>query len=190
MKHIEQTSYGLIALGMLIAAMCIFFVEPEQRTLINVLSVVGSVASLFGIAIAVLQTWSARLTAETTKQLVQETRNAVLTRLAGNEVIKAVQFIREIQTHLHARKVELALLRCRDLKAFLIEFRINNTLAAFNQPLKNERLLTDLIIVITNLETVVMGNNVTLDFEDLLKRLENLSTEFITFESVLKTKSL
>lgn len=189
MKHIERTSYILIGLGVAASVGFVFLVEPEQRTLINVLSVLGSVASLFGIAIAVLQTWSARLTAEDTRKIASDTRSEVRIRFANAEVAKAMPLIREIQAYLQSQKVEPALIRYRELKEVLIQFGNDDVLSELNRSLRDDQLIREIDVRIEALSDALLRNT-ELDFGDMLRQMEGLSNILARFEQKLQNKSL
>jgi len=102
-----------------------FYRQGQNPT--ETLAAVGSVASLFGLLIAIVQILGVKRVADATHTAVKETKEQLISRISLADVAKASRIVEQIQTQLVNKKFELAHLRLQDLRAMLMQFRAGHS---------------------------------------------------------------
>ncbi len=153
----------------------------------NYVSIIGSVASLFGIWVAYLQIRSVR-------EITKETQSAVNNKLADlNNHLTMVDMSRihsigkDIQTFLLYSKHEVALIRMRDFKAELIQLRQNEHLFNGDQINRLSLSIKDIGIDIVNLNTNYKKKE-QLSTDTINEHIEDALTILTEIEGQLKYK--
>lgn len=108
-------------------ALSLFFYH-RGKSLNEGLAPVGSVASLFGLVIAIVQIFAVKKVTDATHFAVLQTKQQLIGRISLADVAKATRIIEQIQTQLINKKFELAHLRLQDLHAMLMQFRAGSLL--------------------------------------------------------------
>jgi hypothetical protein len=93
----------------------------------------GGLASVVGLAVALLQIASLRRTSAATEQAVKETRAALVQVISASDVAKAIALIREVQDHLSNEAWGLARMRLQDAQELLIQFENHEAMFASEQ---------------------------------------------------------
>jgi hypothetical protein len=129
-------------IGISVCAVLSVLFYRQGRTLPEILAIVGSVASLFGLLIAIMQILAVKKVADATHAAVNETRARLVSRISLADVAKATRIVEQIMTHLMNKKLELAHLRLQDLREMLMQFRAGSflngeTTAQYDQLLTN-----------------------------------------------------
>lgn len=100
----------------------------QGRNPTEILAAVGSVASLFGLLIALVHILAVKRVTDATHNAVKETKEQLISRISLADVAKASRIVEQIQTQLVNKKFELAHLRLQDLRALLMQFRAGHLL--------------------------------------------------------------
>ncbi len=95
----------------------------QGRNPTEILAAVGSVASVFGLLIAIVQILAVKRVTDATHSAVKETKEQLISRISLADVAKASSIVEQIQMQLMNRKFELAHLRLQDLRSLLMQFR-------------------------------------------------------------------
>src|SRR6476469_7931405 len=98
-------------MGVLICTVLGVLFYRRGRSLPEILAHVGSVASLFGLAIAIIQNLAVKQVADATHAAVDDTKARLVSRISLADVAKASRIVEQITTHLMNKKFELAHLR-------------------------------------------------------------------------------
>jgi hypothetical protein len=123
--------------GVICYFILLYYIPTKDRTLINLISVFGFLLSILGIVIAYVQILSIKdisnLTqaiAKETEERVREAHERVKESFANSAKIILVSdlsrnaaMINEIQGYLIDKKIEMSILRMKDLKIILISLR-------------------------------------------------------------------
>lgn len=135
--------------AIVVCVICFYLIRGNEIDVY--ISVIGSIASLYGIFIAYLQI---RLVRERT----EETQKAVTDKLAElNKHFSVIDVSRihsvgkEIQAYIHASKLEVALFRMRDFKDEIVLLRQNQDLLSDSQKLTFNQCVKDIGSDIANL---------------------------------------
>lgn len=128
-------------IGTLIIAVLFVKLPDIQRTIANGFTLFGTYFSLYGLLIAYLQIKSIKETSKETQKAVNESTIRINQVLSISELSKSNKIIQEIQTSLQNDKLELALIRMKDLKSILIQIKYNEDLLEYtNAQLYNQNI--------------------------------------------------
>jgi hypothetical protein len=116
-----------------------------------ILSGLGSIASLVGVAVALVQLHSIKQTSEATEKAVRDTHQALINTLTVSDVSKALRLVEEVQAYAGESKHESARLRLQDLHHLLIQFKNDDDLQCLIDQEKYAHLLTTVGIDLHNL---------------------------------------
>ena len=175
--------------GTFIIVLIFINLESSQKTVANAFTLFGTYLSLYGILIAYLQIQSIKETSEKTKRAVEESSNRINQILSVSDLSKSNKVIQEIQYFLQNDKVELALLRMKDLKAILIQIKFNEDLIEYTENNLYNQNITDLGADINNLHDQITGAKKGINFSKVNQNLERLSTILAELENKLKYKN-
>ena len=186
MSRYNQVSITLVFIGVLLAIILVWRLPAAERNLINVTALVGSIASAFGLLIAVLQILSLKKITEATQEAVQETKDKLRRVISLSDVSRAIKLIEEIQNYASEEKYQLARLRLQDLRSLLLQFSGNADFGEIVEPELYERFLEDVNLSVVNLYDIMVGRKKRFDHSKLNQTLEKIVTILIQLENKLK----
>ncbi|MGI4021989.1 MAG: hypothetical protein ACRYFA_10820 [Janthinobacterium lividum] len=173
-------------IGSIIISVIYYNLRTELKNIVNFFTLYGTFASLFGLWLAYLQIQSIKETSEETKKAVESSLLRINKVLSISEISKASKVIQEIQTSILNDKSELALIRMKDLKQILIQVKFNGDLVEYTSHESYNQHITDLSIDINNINDLLLGKKLGVNFSKINQNLENLITVLIEFENKLK----
>jgi hypothetical protein len=155
----------------------------QSRNPTEILAAVGSVASLFGLVIAIVQILAVKKVTDATHTAVKETKVQLIGRISLADVAKATRVVEQIQTQLVNKKFELAHLRLQDLRAMLMQFQAGHLLkdSATGQ---YDELLKTVGIHSENLYAAIYKNK-TIDITVINHTLQGVIDILVTAENDL-----
>lgn len=128
LKKVNTTTLALSAIGIIVCGGLSLLFYRQGRNPTEILAAVGSVASLFGLLIALVHILAVKRVTDATHNAVKETKEQLISRISLADVAKASRIVEQIQTQLVNKKFELAHLRLQDLRALLMQFRAGHLL--------------------------------------------------------------
>ncbi len=182
----QKKTILVFVIGTIIIFGLFYFLNSEEKTLINFFTLFGTFASLYGLWLAYMQILSLKISNESTKKAVDKSLNRINQVLSVSELSKANKIIQEIQTSNINSKHELSLIRMKDLKHILIQIKFNSELNIYTETSTYNKNITDLSIDISNLNDFILGTKRGVNFSKLNSNLEELSTTLSEFENKLK----
>ena len=157
----------------------------EAKPTSEIVSAVGSMASFFGLIIAILQIKSVKEITIATQHAIAETKAQLITNISISELAKAVKLIDEIQTYLGLRKYDAAYMRLKDLRILLVQFGGNSQFLQIIGRENYEDLLQNIGIHLVNLYDAVFKAKV-IRIAIMNHTLENAIGMLVAFENELK----
>jgi len=151
----------------------------------EIVSAVGSMASFFGLIIAILQIKSVKEITIATQHAIAETKAHLITNISISELAKAVKLIDEIQTYLGLGKYDAAYMRLKDLRILLVQFGGNSQFLQISGRENYEDLLQNIGIHLVNLYDAVFKAKV-IRIAIMNHTLENAIGMLVAFENELK----
>lgn len=174
---------GIIAIGLGII-LCLIVTKWEIG---NYISVIGSIASVYGIWVAYLQIKSVGEIAEKTQAVVNSKLSELNNHLTLADLSRIHSMGKEIQAFMHSSKYEVALTRMRDFKDELVQLKQNENLFNENQLNSLDSSVKDFGIDIENL-TINYKKKDQISNETIHKHLDDALSLLAEIEGILKYK--
>lgn len=159
--------------------------------IINILSCVGSLASITGIVITYRQVKKVRSVAEATKEATEKTQEEVSKTLSIVQVAKYCESISIIQQAITDNEIKLALYLCHELKAALYELQTHlqkyceaNGLCDFKKHIQS------LGINVTNMTRSLTEGKDKLRRTKIIQDLENLHNQLSALQADYKAQNI
>lgn len=186
-------TYVLIGLGILITWYTIrYILEEKDRITVNIISICGTAASFFGLAIAFIQIIALKEITELTQSTIKQTKDKLIIGISISDVSDALNVIHEIDNYIGSQKYEIARLKIMDLKSKLIQFSTSEEFKNIVQENHLDRIVEILDIQILNLYQIVYNDEIEIRFnpEDMNKQLQNVSTYLTRFKNQIKYQTV
>ncbi|MEA5258970.1 hypothetical protein VB264_14335 [Arcicella aquatica] len=192
MSKLNKISLSICILAIVGAVSFISLLGKSDRTLINILSITGTLASLVGLAITYIQVKEIKSISEANKEVITETKESINFVLLLADSVHVSHLIEEIQRYLREDKLDLALVRMKDLKKYLISFKLTERFKKnISMPKINSKLIS-LTTHINNISDVVSKtvSDIQIDTQAINQDLELLLELIIEFEQKTKHEKL
>jgi hypothetical protein len=197
LKKIISENANSITVGLLIAGMILtiylvgFKIKPEDKNLINVLSVVGTMASFFGLTITFIQIIALKEISVVTQTTIKDTKDRILLGISISDVTEALKLISEIDGYLGNQKYELARSKLLDLKEKLIQFKSSEEFKLIVQPNKIKEIIDMLNDHISTLHNVIFSEE-EIKYEPgyINSQLQVISTYLSDFKNKIKYQTV
>ena len=169
---------------------CLIFVflPIDQKSVVNAFTLFGTFISIFGLTLAFKQIKSVNEVNEKTKKAIEKSLLRINQILSISDLSKANKIIQEIQTALISNKLEIVLLRMRDLKTILIQVKYNEDLDEYIIATNYNQNITDIASDINNVHYEIINNNQRITVHRIHQTLEKIATILSDFENKLKHK--
>jgi hypothetical protein len=169
---------------------CLIFVflPIDQKSVVNAFTLFGTFISIFGLTLAFKQIKSVNEVNEKTKKAIEKSLLRINQILSISDLSKANKIIQEIQTALISNKLEIVLLRMRDLKTILIQVKYNEDLDEYIIATNYNQNITDIASDINNVHYEIINNNQRINVHRIHQTLEKIATILSDFENKLKHK--
>ena len=175
---------GGIALVLLIG--CVILLPSKDRTFINYLGIIGFLLSIAGLIIAYLQILSVKEVALITQKEVTENIKRLNSLNLISDLIKKFSMIGDVQDFLKADKIDMCILRMKDLKILLSELSNHDEFGTLVNKKDFNNAYADFNIDLTNFHKFLLNNKNKIDKEKIMTNLEQLSTILLGVEFKLK----
>lgn len=190
MTKVRQNTYALIGIGIVGIIATIYFFKENDKTLPNYATVIGTICSLIGLAIAYVNIIALKNTSLLISRKIENTLQKVNQLNSVSEISKAIKTNQEIQEFIRNGKIELAHLRTLDLKYMLLHFNSNPQLKELTIDDTYTQLVVEFGIDLNSINDNLINPKRKVDFTKIVKNLEELSTHLTHFETTLKTIKL
>lgn len=167
-------------------SICSYFLSPEDRTFINYLNIVGLIIGIIGIIIAYIQILSIKQVTLAIKKEVTDSLNKNKSILLISDISKKVSMITEIQGFIRFNKIEMCVLRMKDLKLLLSDLNTYKEFSSLVNKKEFTNSFSDFHIDLENFHKSLLNDKNKIDKEKINANLEKLSTLLIDVEFKLK----
>ena len=203
-----MTNRFRVLFSIIISIVCycvIFYYLPnKERTLINLIGVIGFLLSILGIIIAYFQIMSVKEISKYTQEQVQQTQERLEQKIREtHEKIKENitihsnlhmisdlsakgAMINEIQGYLREDNIKMSAIRMKDLKVVLIDLQSQPRYSALTKKEDFKSAVGNFHVNLDNLQKQHFRNG-KIDLGKINKDLEDLSSIFLSVEHKLKT---
>lgn len=165
-----------------------FILIINKKDLINVLSIIGTMASVFGLTIAYIQIIAIKEISVVTQMTIHDTKDKLILGLSISDVTEAIEVIGEIETNIGLQKYEIARMKIKVIKEKLIQFKTSTEFIKIVPEIRIKEIIEFLDIQSTNLYLIIYneGGEVKYDSEPINKYLQDISTYLNDFKSRIK----
>lgn len=187
MTEIRRNTLIITAIGILGIIFTILFFKESDKTLPNYATVIGTICSLVGLAIAYINITALKSESFKMSNQINLTLQKVNQLNSISEISKAIKINQEIQQFIRDGKIELAHLRTLDLKYMLLHF--NNDIQLKELTINDiyKQLVIDFGIDLNSINDNLINQKRKVDYSKIVKNLEELSTYLTQFELKLKS---
>ena len=123
---------------------------------VNWISVLGSLASLIGLPIAIWQIRKTRRVAEAAREASNQTQKTISNNLLIADVSTCTRNLEEIKSFVRIERYESALIRTTDLMSYLIQIQQRTRESKQKLPIEFEEMLSQLSIIREEFEKKVI----------------------------------
>jgi len=191
-ENADSLTVGLIVLGLALTFYILLFkLTTTERTTINIISVIGTMASLFGLAIAFIQIIALKEISVVTQTTISETKNKLMLGISISDVTEALSLVSEIDGFIGNQKYEIARLKIMDLREKLIQFKSSEEFKLIVQEVRIKEIIETLNLQISILYNVVFSEiEVKFNSEDVNSQLQEVATYLTDFKNKIKYKTV
>lgn len=179
-------TYIILFISIVTLTWVLWALKPADRTLVNYVSIIGSIASTAGLFLAYIQILTIKEETQKTRERLDASIHQVQRVLMVADLDRSVKVIQDAQNYLNQEKLEIAYVRMKDLRGLLLNFKGN----ADFQKLTNQTLFhnhfTDLQIDLDNLKMYLLDHSRKINLPRVLQHLEEFEIQLIEFENDLK----
>jgi len=167
----------------------IFFLGSADRTFINIIGIAGFLLSILGILIAYVQVISIKdISLETQKKVVENIKfyNDILML---SDLARKAAMADEIQGYLKDDKIEMCILRMKDLKVILGNIKNQEFYSTLVSKREFKTVFDNFHHDLDNFQSHNLSIRNKLNKELIIKHLEDMSTMFLNVEVKLKNQN-
>jgi hypothetical protein len=186
MNKVRQNTIILSCIGVIGIILTIYFFKENDKTLPNYATVIGTICSLIGLAIAYVNIVALKRASILMTAQIEQTLQKVNQLNSVSEISKAIKTNHEIQQFIRGNKIELAHLRTLDLKYMLLHFNNNPQLKDLTSDGAYTKLVVEFGIDLNSINDNLINPKRKVDLTKIVNNLEELSTYLTQFETKLK----
>lgn len=182
----RQRTIFIVVFSFFIFIILVLCLGETQRSFINILSLFGTTLSLMGIVIAYFQILSVKQIALDTSTKVNE--NIILNNriIMLSDLSRKAAMVDEIQGYLRDDKIEMCILRMKDLKVILNNLRNQEQYNILVSKKEFKNVFENFNIDLNNFQSFQLNPKLKIDKSIISRNLEELSTIFLSVEVKLK----
>jgi hypothetical protein len=171
---------GGIGIGLLYA----HFMPEDEKKVINIISIYGTLISIFGLGITLKQILSVKNISKATQEAINIQKRKSSQIQLITDVPRNIRIMRDVQGYLKHNELDIALMRLRDIKEFIeslkgADWDINHSSYASHL----NKLETD----IRDIDRAICKNE-KIGISKIIANLEKFVTVLIGMENNLKQK--
>lgn len=182
----RQKVWIIAIISVILSIICYFRLEEEERKFINILGICGFTLSLMGIVIAYGQILSIKEIAIETQNKVNENITLNNNIIMLSDLARKAAMVDEIQGYLRDDKIEMCILRMRDLKVILNSLRNQDQYSSLISRKEFRNVFENFNLDLNNFQTHKFQAEGKIDKSIISRNLEALSTIFLSVEIKLK----
>jgi hypothetical protein len=187
MNLYRLSSYVIFLVSVITMVWVLWVLKPTDRTLVNYVSIIGSIASTAGLFLAYIQILAIKEETQKTRARLDDSIHQVQRVLLSADLDRSVKVIQEAQNYLNQEKLEIAYVRMKDLRSILLNFRKNPDFQKLTIQNTFHAHFTDLNIDLENLQMYLLDHSRKINVPRVLQHLEDFEMQLIDFENDLKT---
>lgn len=191
-ENVDAITIILIVVGLLLTLYIVGFkLTDTEKTTVNVFSIIGTIASAFGLAIALIQIVALKEISVVTQTTIQDTKEKLMLGISISDVTEAIKLISEIDSFIGNQKYEIARLKIIDLREKLIQFKSSKEFKLIIQDNKIQEVINMLNIQISTIYNVIFSEEeIKYNPEDITNQLQEIATHLTDFRNKIKYQTV
>ncbi len=191
-ENVDFLTLTLIIVGLLMALYIIGFkISDEEKTLVNSLSIIGTMASFFGLAIAFIQIMALKEISVITQTTISDTKDKLILGISISDVTEAIKLISEIDSYLGNQKYEISRIKVLELRDKLIQFKSNTIFKTIIKEEIVDEIIEKLNFQSTTLYSIIFSEEeLKYNPEDIINELQKISTYLRDFSNKIKYQTV
>lgn len=187
--NVKQKTF-LIVFGGVVPMLIILFLLyiKEELSISSGISVIGSFASTFGIALTYIQIMSVKEISSSINKAVGGAMDELFKAFSISDLSKSSRLAQEIQTLLRTGKIDSSYLRMQDLRFMLIQFKHVKVLESIYDKNEYKSINTNLNIDMSNVNSLLLKNRKGVNLQKICQNLDETVTFLSELENKLKYK--
>lgn len=191
----ENSDLFTISLSLLALLVTIYVIEVKlqesERTLINVLSIVGTMTSIFGLSIAFIQILTLKEISEHTQLTISETKNKLILGISISDVTESLSLVSDIDSFIGNQKYEIARLKLIDLRYKLIQFKSSDEFKIIVHEGRIKEIIETINIQISILYNIIFSEiDLKFDSDVINSQLQEIATYLADFKNIIKYQTI
>lgn len=183
---LDLWSYVAGGAGVVSCVAIFVYLFTSNKGLLEVVSGVGSTASMFGLIVAILQIIRVRTASEAARKASEDARSQMYNFISVSDVSRAAGILNEVQRLLRDKKFEAAEIRLTDLRKSLVQFGSHDKMAEMDEYDKYVNICEEIDIEIINLNKRIIDSSKSYNSMKLIEKLETIDRIISEFENKLK----
>lgn len=168
-----------------------FKISDEEKTLVNSLSIIGTMASFFGLAIAFIQIMALKEISVITQTTISDTKDKLILGISISDVTEAIKLISEIDSYLGNQKYEISRIKVLELRDKLIQFKSNTIFKTIIKEEIVDEIIEKLNFQSTTLYSIIFSEEeLKYNPEDIINELQKISTYLRDFSNKIKYQTV
>ncbi len=191
-ENVDFLTIALIIIGLLLTLYIIGFkISEEEKTLVNSLSIIGTMASFFGLAIAFIQIVALKEISVITQSTISDTKDKLILGISISDVTEAIKLISEIDSYLGNQKYEISRIKILELRDKLIQFKSNKIFKTIIKEKIVDEIIEKLNVQSSTLYSIIFSEQ-ELEYnpEDIITELQKISTYLRDFSNKIKYQTV
>lgn len=186
-KLFTALSFLILLIISIVFGAIIYFLKPEDRNLLNIVTISSSAVTLLALIVALGQIIEVGTTAKQTETEVNKKLESFNQVLFLSEISTVNALINEVSTYLRMEKHELVIIKIKDIKRVL-NIIINNheklNLAIDKEALR--KLIINISIDSDSIEKRIHNSKNTIKTPDIIKNLDNTADLLHSIQSQIQ----
>lgn len=191
-EYADGITIALIIIGLIVSIYLVGFrLTDSEKTLVNVSTVIGTIASFFGLAIAFIQIFALKEISVITQATIQATKNKLMLGISISDVTESIKLISEIDSYIGNQKYEIARLKIVDLREKLIQFKSSEEFKLVVQDNRIKEIIDVLNVQISTLYNVIFSDvDIKYNPDDITSQLQDIATHLTDFKNKIKYQTV
>lgn len=191
-ENVDSITIILIVMGLLLTIYIVGFkLIDNEKTTVNILSVIGTIASSFGLAIALVQIIALKEISVITQSTIQDTKEKLMLGISISDVTEAIKLIAEIDSFIGNQKYEIARLKIVDLREKLIQFKSSQEFQLIVEDNKIQEIIRMLNTQISSIYNVIFSEEeIKYNPEEITNQLQEIATHLTDFRNKIKYQTV
>lgn len=168
----DVASIVIFIIGLLVCGIFAYSMYSDGKGTIDIIPVVGSVASLFGFIVAIIQIIKTRSSSEAARRAAQDAKSRVHNYVSLSDIYNATRMLDDVKRYLRKENYQAAELRMSDLRGRLTKVKNHEILEELDREGEFKNIISDLGMEVTNLNKSMMDSSKTYDGSKPIGKLE------------------